>query len=37
MWVEIFPTVKIDEFAGLEELYRKLIAALRPSMKLPEN
>ena len=28
----IFTTVRIDDFAGLEELYRKLIAVLRPSM-----
>ena len=28
----IFPYVKIDEFAGLEELYRRLLAALRPSI-----
>ena len=30
--VRIFPTVIIDDFSGLEELYRKLITALRPTM-----
>jgi hypothetical protein len=32
----IFPTLKIDEFSGLDELYRKVIAVLRPSLSAKE-
>jgi hypothetical protein len=32
----IFPTVNIDEFSGLDELYRKFIAVLRPSLSAKE-
>ncbi len=31
-----FPTVNIDQFAGLEELYRKVLAALRPAITTGE-
>ncbi len=30
---QMFPVVKIDQFFGLEELYRKFLAELRPSMR----
>jgi Flp pilus assembly protein TadD len=29
---QIFPTIDIDDFAGLDELYRKVLGALRPTM-----
>lgn len=32
----IFPTIKIDEFAGLEELFRGVLFALRPSVPARE-
>ena len=32
----IFPTVKISDFVGLEELYRKIILSLKPSMNSRE-
>ncbi|WP_298369049.1 TIR domain-containing protein [Azospirillum sp.] len=32
----VFPTININEFSGLEEIYRKVVMALRPGMTASE-
>ena len=32
----IIPSINIEQFAGLEELYRKILTTLRPTMTAPE-
>ncbi|WP_137043881.1 toll/interleukin-1 receptor domain-containing protein [Pseudolabrys sp. FHR47] len=33
---KLFPTIQLDPFAGLEELFRRVLSALRPSMPVRE-